>query len=175
MHWHRSAPVSTTSCRQAAPTWAEASRCPMPPCIQTRGNTAYPVDGHFRLIHDSLIPNRSLDIGEIARLCHAACFSPSRRRSGLRRGVARNRMRTEAGKMPESLISPIRNGHGVSNDRFGLIPNIMTSCHWNPGFFHSFAVNLSVPVWNPIPGNQAKEFAEEASGGNNANLKHPIS
>ena len=40
--------------------------------------------------------------------------------SGLRRGVARNRMRTEAGKMPESLISPIRNGHGVSNDRFGF-------------------------------------------------------
>ena len=32
----------------------------------------------------------------------------------------RNRMRTEAGKMPESLISPIRNGHGVSNDRFGF-------------------------------------------------------
>ena len=29
-------------------------------------------------------------------------------------------MRTEAGKMPESLISPIRNGHGVSNDRFGF-------------------------------------------------------
>ena len=31
-------------------------------------------------------PNRSLDFGEIARLCHAACFSLSRRRSGLRRG-----------------------------------------------------------------------------------------
>ena len=60
-----------------------------------------------------LNPNRSLDIGEIARLCHAACFWPSRRRSGLRRGVARNRMRTEAGKMPESLISPIRNGQRV--------------------------------------------------------------
>ena len=30
-------------------------------------------------------PNRSLDFGEIARLCHAACFWPSRRRSGLRR------------------------------------------------------------------------------------------
>ena len=29
-------------------------------------------------------------------------------------------MRTEAGKMPESLIFPIRNGLGVSNDRFGL-------------------------------------------------------
>ena len=29
-------------------------------------------------------------------------------------------MRTEAGKMPESLIFPIRNGHGVSNDRFGF-------------------------------------------------------
>ena len=68
-------------------------------------------------------PNWSLDFGKIARLCHAACFWPSRRRSGLRRGVARNRMRTEAGKMPGSLISPIRNGHGVSNDRFGINSN----------------------------------------------------
>ena len=68
----------------------------------------------------ALNPNRSLDFGEIARLCHAACFSPSRRRSGLRRGVARIRMRTEAGKMPESLTFPIKNGLGVSNDRFGL-------------------------------------------------------
>ena len=65
-------------------------------------------------------PNRSSDFGKTARLCHAACFPPSRRRSGLRRGVARNRMRTEAGKMPESLIFPIRNGHGVSDDRFGF-------------------------------------------------------
>ena len=69
----------------------------------------------------SFIPNRSLDFGEIARLCHAACFSSSRRRSGLRRGVARIRMRTEAGKMPESLTFPIRNELGVSNDRFGFI------------------------------------------------------
>ncbi len=68
----------------------------------------------------SFNPNRSLDFGEIARLCHAACFWPNRRRSGLRRGVARSRMRTEAGKMPGSLIFPIRNGHGVSNDRFGF-------------------------------------------------------
>ena len=67
------------------------------------------------------IPNRSLGFGQIARLCHAACFSPSRRRSGLRRGVARNRMRTEAGNLPESLVFPIRNGLGVSNDRFGFI------------------------------------------------------
>ena len=29
-------------------------------------------------------------------------------------------MRAEAGKMPESLIPPIRNGHGVSDDRFGF-------------------------------------------------------
>ena len=65
-------------------------------------------------------PNRSLDFGEIARLCHAACFSPSRRRSGLRRGVARSRMRTEAGKMPESLIFLTENSPGVSNDRFGF-------------------------------------------------------
>ena len=68
----------------------------------------------------SLNLNRSLDFGEIARLCHAACFWPSRRRSGLRRGVARSKMRTEAGKMPGSLIFSIRNGHGVSDDRFGL-------------------------------------------------------
>ena len=68
----------------------------------------------------SFTPNRSLDFGEIARLCHAACFSPSRRRSGLRRGVARNRMRTEAGKMPESLIFLTENSPGVSNDRFGF-------------------------------------------------------
>ena len=30
-------------------------------------------------------------------------------------------MRTEAGKMPESLTFPIKNGLGVSNDRFGFI------------------------------------------------------
>ena len=72
----------------------------------------------------SVIPNRSLDFGEIARLCHAACFSPSRRRSGLRRGVARNRMRTEAGKMPESLIFLTENSPGVSNDRFGVIQGL---------------------------------------------------
>ena len=75
-------------------------------------------------------PNRSLDFGEIARLCHAACFSPSRRRSGLRRGVARIRMRTEAGKMPESLIFPIGNGPGVSDDRFGINP--MRNLHQTP-------------------------------------------
>ena len=42
--------------------------------------------------------------------------------SRLAEGVAgaRNRMRTEAGKMPECLIFPIRNGLGVSNDRFGF-------------------------------------------------------
>ena len=85
---------------------------------------------------DPFNPNRSLDFGEIARLCHAACFSPSRRRSGLRRGVARIRMRTEAGKMPESLTFPIKNGLGVSNDRFGFNPNrpsdfgeIIRLCH----------------------------------------------
>ena len=38
-------------------------------------------------------------------------------------------MRTEAGKMPESLVFPIRNGLGVSNDRFGL--NAGAVCrHW---------------------------------------------
>ena len=35
-------------------------------------------------------------------------------------GVARNRMRTEAGKMPESLIFLTENSPGVSNDRFRL-------------------------------------------------------
>ena len=39
------------------------------------------------------------------------------------RGVARIRMRTEAGKMPESLTFPIKNGLGVSNDRFGFKPD----------------------------------------------------
>ena len=29
-------------------------------------------------------------------------------------------MRTEAGKMPESLTFPIKNGLGASNDRFGI-------------------------------------------------------
>ena len=29
-------------------------------------------------------------------------------------------MRTEAGNLPESLVFPIRNGLGVSNDRFGI-------------------------------------------------------
>ena len=87
-------------------------------CLILSSDRSFSKNLHFS--DRSFNPNRSLDIGEIARLCHAACFSPSRRRSGLRRGVARNRMRTEAGKMPESLISPIRNGHGVSNDRFGF-------------------------------------------------------
>ena len=75
------------------------------------------------------IPKRSLDIGEIARLCHVACFWPGRRRGGLRRGVAGNRMRTEAGKMPGSLIFPIRNGHGVSDDRFGFIGDAKGWCN----------------------------------------------
>ena len=33
-------------------------------------------------------------------------------------------MRTEAGKMPESLIFLTENSPGVSNDRFGLIGQI---------------------------------------------------
>ena len=78
----------------------QAPACPEPVNLRTESITATSAN---------LNPNRSLDFGEIARLCHAACFWPSRRRSGLRRGV-----------MPESLIFPIRNGHGVSNDRFGL-------------------------------------------------------
>ena len=35
-------------------------------------------------------------------------------------------MRTEAGKMPECLIFLIRNGLGVSNDRFGFKPFFMS-------------------------------------------------
>ena len=89
----------------------------------TRLSPIYQQSGNFITFALLFNPNRSSDFGEIARLCHAACFPPSRRRSGLRRGVARNRMRTEAGKMPGSLIFPIRNGHGVSDDRFGLNPN----------------------------------------------------
>ena len=37
-------------------------------------------------------------------------------------------MRTEAGKMPESLIFSIRNGHGVSNDRFGFMLKQVECC-----------------------------------------------
>ena len=65
-------------------------------------------------------PKRSSDFGEIARLCHASCFRLSRRRSGLRQGVARSRIRTKAGEMPECLISPIGNRLGVPDDRFGF-------------------------------------------------------
>ena len=35
-------------------------------------------------------------------------------------------MRTEAGKMPESLIFLTENSPGVSNDRFGLKPSCAT-------------------------------------------------
>ena len=57
--------------------------------IQTMCNTL--IGKEKQQVMLSFNPNRSLDFGEIARLCHAACFSPSRRRSGLRRlaeGVA---------------------------------------------------------------------------------------
>ena len=38
-------------------------------------------------------------------------------------------MRTEAGNLPESLVFPIRNGLGVSNDRFGFNPKgFPTAC-----------------------------------------------
>ena len=92
-----------------------------------------------------LNPNRSLDFGEIARLCHAACFSPSRRRSGLRRGVARSRMRTEAGKMPESLIFLTENSPGVSNDRFGL-KQYRIKCTFPPTGTQPQKSSMSVPM-----------------------------
>ena len=103
----------------------------------------------------SLYPNRSLDFGEIARLCQAACFSPSRRRSGLRRGVARNRMRTEAGKMPESLIFLTENSPGVSNDRFGLNRHSCTKPRgrlppWLSGNLHSTPIGFQ-KLKNPDP------------------------
>ena len=50
--------------------------------------------------------------------------------SGDAGGVARNRMRTEAGNLPESLVFPIRNGLGVSNDRFGLNPLFAAYHSW---------------------------------------------
>ena len=62
--------------------------------------------------------------------------------SRLAEGVARNRMRTEAGKMPESLISPIRNGHGVSHDRFGFkIP-----CHPEKMDFQGAIPEICLPA-----------------------------
>ena len=109
----------------------------------------------------AFIPNRSLDIGEIARLCHAACFWPSRRRSGLRRGVGRNRMRTETGKMPGSLISPIGNGFGVSNDRFGFIASMPTDnsgIAWQ-GYVCVFLAILSeIPTRFPVPAAVSRGF-----------------
>ena len=51
-------------------------------------------------------PNRSLDFGEIARLCHAACFWPSRRRSGLRRGVARRSENQDADRGGQDARKP---------------------------------------------------------------------
>ena len=76
----------------------------------------------IRILQVAIAPCPSIRAANLFQIGHhAACFPPSRRRSGLRRGVARNRMRTEAGKMPGSLISPIRNGLGVSHDRFGFI------------------------------------------------------
>ena len=101
--------------RSGAGFWNQARIPFVDPVAGKSGNNRFPGTG----VQGGMNPN----------------FSPSRRRSGLRRGVARNRMRTEAGKMPESLISPmrteagkmpeslispIRNGHGVSNDRFGI-------------------------------------------------------
>ena len=58
------------------------------------------------------------------RMCHATGFPSGRKRSGLRRGVARNRMRTEAGKMSKGLIFSIGSGFGESKDRFGFIAAI---------------------------------------------------
>ena len=97
-----------------------------------------PAKNRLDQFRSCLNPNRSLDFGEIARLCHAACFSPSRRRSGLRRGVARIRMRTEAGKMPESLTFPIKNGLGVSNNRFGFKQLLIGLAFIEGGFGRDF-------------------------------------
>ena len=41
---------------------------------------------------------------------------------------SRNRMRTEAGKMPESLIFLTENSPGVSNDRFGFMAFYTVFC-----------------------------------------------
>ena len=107
------------------------------------------------------IPNRSLDFGEIARLCHAACFSPSRRRSGLRRGVARSRMRTEAGKMPESLIFLTENSPGVSNDRFGFIPNRSSGS----GEIARLCPAACFPSAEGVAGNRMRTASPDAESG----------
>ena len=117
------------------------------PCCLSRPSVNLARSALFCLI--SFNPNRSLDFGEIARLCQAACFSPSRRRSGLRRGVARNRMRTEAGKMPESLIFLTENSPGVSNDRFGFIlsrsPGYANHCFSFMSFLFCPVLTLRLP------------------------------
>lgn len=58
----------------------------------------------------------------------ATCISPSRRRSGSGRGVARNRMRAEARKMPKSLVCETGNGLGGSDDRFGIMAWFRSGC-----------------------------------------------
>ena len=45
-------------------------------------------------------------------------------------GYVENRMRTEAGKMPESLIFLTENSPGVSNDRFGLNGTFVSLPFW---------------------------------------------
>ena len=56
------------------------------------------------------------------RIDTSTLFTYSNQKAALYpKSVTRNRVRTEAGKMPESLIFPIGSGHGVSDDRFGFI------------------------------------------------------
>ena len=124
------------------------------------------------------IPNRSSGLGEIARLCHAACFPSAE-------GVAGNRMRTEAGKMPESLMFPIRNGLGVSNDRFGFIP-YLRSLHVPVLAFLTGDALAGIPVWGRAFGafpenNRARQgqdpleiFAQRLEQRKRAGLHRPM-
>ena len=77
-------------------------------------------------------------------------------------------MRTEAGKMPESLIFPIRNGLGVSNDRFGVktLPGPAKPAGGpTPG----------MPNRPPRPPGREKRWPESATAGERGWLKRGFS
>ena len=60
-------------------------------------------------------------------------------------------MRTEAGKMPECLIFLIRNGLGVSNDRFGFKQLLIGLAFIEGGFGRDFiAIDVLMPAFHAL-------------------------
>ena len=70
------------------------------------------------LMTDLGLPGSPSRLGLIVRSGHEECLPTSRRRSGPRRGAARSKMRTEASKMPQSVISGIGIRLGETKKRF---------------------------------------------------------